>query len=189
MSEHIGAATAELSSVASPALGEDWLVSAGDVDWSCRDTAAHIADDLFSYASQVIAQPSRGFLPIEAVLASDASPEQVLRSVSMCGELLRLAVEAASPDARAWHPHGTSDPDGFAAMGLVETLVHTYDITRGLDIEWTPPQDLCAPVLDRLFPHAPDGDPAEVLLWCTGRAPLGRRGRRGEWSWDSSVRR
>jgi hypothetical protein len=105
----------------------------------------------------------------------------------MCGELLRLAVCAAPATARAWHPHGTSDPDGFAAMGIVETIVHTYDIGRGLGLTWTPPGDLSAAVLARLFPAAPAGDPSAVLLWCTGRTALGDRPRLTEWRWDSTV--
>ena len=103
-------------------------------------------------------------------------------------ELLRLAVSAAPPTARAWHPYGTSDADGFAAMGITETLVHTYDIARGLGLSWSPPAEPSAAVLSRLFPQAPAGDPAEVLLWCTGRIALDGRPRRTEWRWASSVR-
>jgi hypothetical protein len=97
-------------------------------------------------------------------------------------------VDAASPDARGWHPYGTSDPDGFAAMGVVETLVHTFDIATGLGLDWRPPSLLCAPVLGRLFPSAPAGDPSEVLLHVTGRRSLPGHERLTTWSWDSSVR-
>jgi len=75
--------------------------------------------------------------------------------------MLRLAVASASKDARAWHPYGTSDPEGFVAMGIVEVLVHTHDIARGLDIDWAPPEELCRPVLLRLFPDAAQGHPSE----------------------------
>ena len=188
MSALLTAATDELGRAVQPAIDRDWSVPAGDVEWSCRRTAGHIADDLFSYASQVVAQPVQGYLPIEAVLDPAASNDEILRAVSMCGQLLRLAVDAATADARAWHPQGTSDPDGFAAMGMLETLVHSYDITRGLGLGWTPPGHLCAPVLDRLFPNAPAGDPTRVLLYCTGRAPLPGLPRQREWAWDSAVR-
>jgi hypothetical protein len=73
-------------------------------------------------------------------------------------------------------------------MGIVEVLVHTFDIAEGLDLSWRPPPDLCSPALARLFPEAPRGAPAEVLLWCTGRASLGDRPRQAGWRWDSSVR-
>lgn len=153
-------------------------------------TGVHLADDLFSYASQILAQPTTGYLPIEVGVEDTASPADLVRSIEMCGELLRLAALNADADAgaRGWHPMGTSDADGFAAMGIVETLVHTYDIARGLGVSWLPPADLCTPVLDRLFPEAPEGDPSEVLLWCTGRASLGARPRLTTWRWDSTVR-
>jgi hypothetical protein len=181
-------ATDELRRAVEPGIDADWSGPAGDVEWSCRHTAGHIADDLFSYASQVIAQPVSGYLPIEAVVDQDATNRDIVRAVAMCGRLLRLAVDTAPSEARAWHPQGTSDPEGFAAMGVVETLVHTYDITQGLGLRWVPPASLCEPALARLFPNAPDGDPSHVLLYCTGRAALGHRARQSEWSWDSSVR-
>lgn len=184
----ITAATAETRVAVLPAMDGDWSVAAGDLDWTCRATAAHIADDLFSYAAQVVARPRQGYLPIEATVDADATPDALVQSIVMCGELLRLAVSAASDDARAWHPNGTSDPDGFAAMGIAEVLVHTHDITRGLDLRWAPPPELSAAVLARLFPHAPSGDPSTVLLWCTGRTALPDRPRLAEWRWDSSVR-
>ena len=178
------------TAVMQDALGgddRDWSVAAGDLDWSCRETAVHVADDLFSYASQVVAQPSQGYLPIEVSLEPAAEPASLLRCVVMCGELLRLAVSSAASSTRAWHPYGTSDPEGFAAMGVTEVLVHTYDIARGLDIVWVPPPELSEPVLLRLFPRAPSGDPSEVLLWCTGRVALTGRLRQTQWRWDSSV--
>lgn len=59
--------------------------------------------------------------------------------------------------------------------------VHTYDITQGLKVDWLPPASLCAAVVTRLFPGAPDGDPAQVLLWCTGRVDLPGRPRPEAW--------
>jgi hypothetical protein len=180
-------ATAEMERALGGSTSDDWTVQAGDVSWTCLDTGAHVADDLFSYASQVLAQPGLGYLPIEAKLEDRATPEALLQCVVMCGHLLRLAVKDTPTTARAWHPNGTADPDGFAAMGILEVLVHTYDIAQGLGLSWEPPPDLCGPVLARLFPEAPDGHPTEVLLWCAGRSSLGDRARLTEWRWDSSV--
>jgi hypothetical protein len=181
-------ATSEMQRALGFAADADWTTPAGDLDWSCWSTAGHVADDLFSYASQVIAQPTHGYLPIEANLDARATPAELLECVAMCGRLLGLAVSSAAPDARAYHPCGISDPEGFAAMGVVEVLVHTYDIASGLDLAWVPPHDLCSGVLDRLFPDAPAGSPADVLLWCAGREPLDTVPRRATWRWDSSVR-
>ncbi|MDQ1634999.1 MAG: hypothetical protein QOJ32_1808 [Frankiaceae bacterium] len=181
-------ATSEMQRALGDAVDADWTVPAGDLDWSCWSTGGHIADDLFSYASQVIAQPTRAYLPIEANIEARATPAELLESIVMCGSLLGLAVSSASPSARAYHPCGISDAEGFAAMGVLEVLVHTHDIVGGLDLSWVPPDDLCSGVLERLFPDAPAGSPAAVLLWCTGRATLGGVPRRTSWRWDSSVR-
>jgi hypothetical protein len=181
-------ATAEMEGALSGSVTADWSQLAGDLDWSCRMTGAHVADDLFSYASQILAQPQTSYLPIEATVVDEATPQELLRCIVMCGELLRLAAASAPEDVRAWHPYGTSDPLGFAAMGVVEVLVHTYDIARGLSIDWVPPDTLCEPVLLRLFPAAPQGEASKVLLWCAGRAPLGERPRLNGCRWDSSVR-
>jgi hypothetical protein len=186
--ELVSESTREMERALDSSLDADWNRLAGDLDWSCRQTGEHVADDLFSYASQVLAQPMEDYLPIEVTILDGAPQAGLLRSIVMCGELLRLAVASAAKDARAWHPYGISDPAGFAAMGIVEVLVHTHDIARGLDINWAPPDELCKPALLRLFPDAPQGQPSEVLLWCTGRAPLRDRPRLETWRWDSSVR-
>ena len=72
-------------------------------------------------------------------------------------------------------------------MGVNETLVHTWDIAQGLGVPWLPPERLAAQVLRQLFPDAPDGPTAEVLLWCTGRISLGDRPRRVEWRMRAAV--
>jgi hypothetical protein len=170
-----------------PLAGADWSVPAGDLEWSCRETAVHLADDYFSYAAQVICQPSHGYGAAELVVPGDASVESLLEATTMAAEVLRLAATAADPHSRAWHPLGVSDPNGFVAMGVVEGLVHTQDIAAGLGVAWQPPADLCAAVLGRLFPDAPAGDPVDVLLWCTGRAPLGELERLQRWRWWAAV--
>jgi hypothetical protein len=73
---------------------------------------------------------------------------------------------------RAFHVSGVTDPEGFAAMGVLEVLVHTSDLAEGLGLDWTPSPDLCERVLARLFPGAPDDvDPWRALL----RVLLGSR--------------
>jgi hypothetical protein len=120
------------------------------------------------------------YLPFDLVIHADAPPRDVLQVVVASGRLLSSALAAAGPDARAWH-WGATDPGGFAALGVNEILVHTYDITQGLGIGWLPPESLCAAVLARLFPDAPEGDPVQVLLWCTGRTELEDRPRVTSW--------
>ncbi len=97
-----------------------------------------------------------------------------------------MAIDTAGPAVRAWH-WGPTDPRGFAALGVNEVLVHTYDVALGLGVPWCPAEAACAAVLNRLFPDAPDGDPVQVLLWCTGRVALADRPRRGSWILKASL--
>lgn len=167
----------------------DWDSPAGDLTWSCRDTLAHVADDLIVYAAQLAGEAEASYAPFDVVVHPGADPDGILRVVAAGGALLASTVRTAHPGARGWHPFGVADPGGFAAMGVVEVLLHTHDIARGLGIEWTPPADSCRAVLGRLFPDAPDGpSPVEVLLWATGRGELAGHPPVREWRWDSSVR-
>ena len=85
---------------------------------------------------------------------------------------------------RAYHSFGVSDPEGFGAMGIVETLLHTHDVAEGLGLAWAPPAGLCDRVLARLFREVPDDqDRWQVLLWATGRADLPGRPRPEQWRW------
>lgn len=179
--DHVDGAVAEMQRVLGPEVGRDWRgVTAGSLTWSCWQTAAHVAHDLFAYAGQLAARPDDAYLPYDLLVRDTAGPPDVLRAVSACGALLSMALRAVSPDTRAWH-WGPTDPTGFAALGVNETLVHTWDICQGLGLQWRPPEPLCALVLDRLMPDAPPGDPVEVLLWRTGRAPLDDRPRLKTW--------
>ncbi|WDZ83119.1 maleylpyruvate isomerase N-terminal domain-containing protein [Micromonospora cathayae] len=179
-------AAAELVRVLRPQVHGDWTVPAGPLQWSCRDTAVHVAHDLLAYAGQLAGRPTDGYLPFDLTVPDTAGPADVLRVVTACATLLATAVDTADPDVRAWH-WGPCDPEGFAAMGVAEILLHTHDITRGLGVPWRLPADASAAVLRRLFPDAPDGEAAAVLLWSTGRAPLGDRPRRTGWSWRAAL--
>jgi uncharacterized protein (TIGR03083 family) len=173
-------AVAEMLRVLVPHQDRDWRIPAGSLDWTCRETAAHVAHDLLAYAGQVAGGPTDAYLPLDLTVREDAPVADVLRVVAACGALLVRALDAAGPDDRAWH-WGPTDPSGFAALGVNETLVHTYDIAQGLGVAWLPPAPLCAAVLDRLFPDSPAGDPSRVLLWCTGRGALAGLPRRTSW--------
>jgi hypothetical protein len=165
---------------------EDWSARAGRLTWTCRETAVHVAHDLAAYAGQLAARPRDGYLPYDLVVRPEAPVGEVLEVVRACGGLLAAALAAAGPEARAWH-WGPTDPSGFAAMGVAEILLHTWDITRGLGSGWHLPGPPSAAVLARLFPEAPDGDPAAVLLWCTGRGALAGRALRTSWVWKAAV--
>ena len=179
-------AVADMVSVLSPHVDQDWQVRAGSLDWTCWMTAAHVGHDLLAYATQIASRATSAYLPCSLLIDANASPRQVLEVITACGALLAAAINTAGPAARAWH-WGPTDPGGFAALGVNEVLVHTYDVALGLGVPWCPAEAACAAVLNRLFPEAPDGDPVQVLLWCTGRVALADRPRRGSWILKASI--
>ncbi|CAL9442697.1 hypothetical protein SUDANB106_02308 [Streptomyces sp. enrichment culture] len=190
-----------------PAPADGWGRMAGLLEWDCWETVEHLADDLFAYAAQL--GPRRPPLadevpfawesrrtggPANAVRADRAAgPGGLLQVLEASGALLTAMVRTTPPHIRAHHVHGVSDPEGFAAMGIVETLVHTHDVAEGLGLPWEPPSGPCARALARLFPDDPAGpdvpdDPWPVLLWCTGRADLPGRPRPATWRWYAEPR-
>ena len=156
-------AVAEMVRVLTPHEFADWRRPAGTLDWSCWETAAHVAHDLLAYASQLAARPDSAYLPFDLVVRDDASPRDLLDSVTGAGRLLSAALAASDPSVRAWH-WGPTDPSGFAALGVNETLMHTHDITEGLGIRWHPPESLqrrACPALSRCSGRGPGpGAPA-----------------------------
>jgi hypothetical protein len=179
----------------------DWRVPASGLEWDCWETIEHVCDDLFAYAAQLGPKPPsltryvpfghrerRPGGPDETIYADPASGNDgLLQALQACGALLVAMVKTSPPDLRAYHPAGVCGPEGFAAMGMVEVLVHMYDLAEGLGVEWDPPADLCDRVLARLFPGAPaETERWPTLLWATGRGEIPGHARLGTWRWDST---
>ncbi|MFI6981239.1 hypothetical protein ACIBSV_21960 [Embleya sp. NPDC050154] len=176
------------SAVVDPAWGRP-----ADGERSCRQLLDHLALGLVGYTGLLIARPTDRYITLFASLDPAAPIDACLDGLGIAGTVLASTVRDTPPEVRAWHPWGHSDRTGFAAMGVVELLLHTYDITRALGQVWSPPDELAAPALARLFPDAPTGTgdaPADVLSWCTGRGDLPGRPRvpAGEWQWQGSLR-
>ncbi|WP_338699362.1 hypothetical protein V2W30_23175 [Streptomyces sp. Q6] len=184
-----------------PAQG--WGARAGSLEWDCWETAEHLANDLFYYAVQLgpqsppldthvpfALQRKRPDAPMVFVFAERAAgPAGLVQVLEACGALLVSMVRTTPPHVRAHHAAGVADPEGFAALALQETLVHTHDLAEGLGLDWDPPAALCSRLLGRLFPQAPGGaDPWRTLLWATGRAELPGRPRLTAWRSDSTPR-
>ena len=170
-----------------PTTALDWTRPATDLTWSVFQTAEHIAGCLIGYAGQVVGQPASGWVVPDIPLEPGTTPTQAVAFLAAAGKILSSVVRTSPAQARGYHPYGTSDPEGFAAMGVVESLVHTHDIRLTAGQPWPLPEAASAFALRRLFPDAPDGPPADVLLWCTGRTALGERPRQARWRWDGSV--
>lgn len=183
-----------------PVPAEAWDAQAGPMDCSCWDALDHLNNGVFSYALRLaspvpyvkgrptIVWDRPGAQPLPLVTDRDAGPEAAIEVLLMVGGLVAAVVDSRPASARSWHIWGTADPEGFAAMGVVETLAHAFDLTQGLGVEFAAPADLVAPALARLFPEAPeDTDPWPTLLWATGRGELdGRAKRDPDWTWHAA---
>jgi hypothetical protein len=176
-----------LSAALRPTIDRDWSARAGVMDPDCWHLAEHIGDCLLSYAGQLVARPDGRYVRFLAKADEDASPAEVLEFAEAGGRILAATIRSAGPDIRAYHPSGLADPEGFAGMGCVETLIHGEDIAHGVGTALVPPRDLCQRLLDRMFPHAhqdTDGlDPWTALRWYTGRLTLPDREPPARWIW------
>lgn len=179
-----------------------WSAPAGGLEWDCRETADHLADDLFAYAAQLgprrpprdtnvpFAFDGRPGGPVLSIRADAAAGTAgILEVVEASGAFLSAMVRTKSPDTRAHHVMGLSDPEGFAAMGVVEVLAHAHDLATGLGVPFEPPAEVCERVLFRLFRDLPEGfEPWPTFLWATGRADLPGQERPGKWRWFAAPR-
>ncbi|MFH9110386.1 GNAT family N-acetyltransferase [Streptomyces albus] len=191
--DDVDATVAAVTTALRAVVDEDWSVPAHGLEWSCRETAVHLADDFVGYATQLTGRAAEGYAPFEIVAVPGTDPRGLARIVHATGGLLSAAVRTTPPQVRGWHPYGAAGPDGFAAMGIVEALVHTHDITAAFPgTPWKPPARLCERVLDRLFPHVPrpeGADPWQRLLYATGRPADGSEPPLTAWRWYAAPLR
>ncbi|MCL3994152.1 GNAT family N-acetyltransferase [Streptomyces lavenduligriseus] len=174
-----------------PAVDRDWTaVPAGRLEWDCRTTAVHVADDLVAYASNLVARAQDDYVPFLLTPDEGTGNAGLLQVIEATGGLLAAAVDTAPPGVRAYHnyPYGSADRAGFAAMGIAEVLLHTHDMTQGLGLPYEPSADLAESVLSWLFPHVQPGpEPWPTLLWATGRGELPGRAPVTEWRWRNNL--
>jgi hypothetical protein len=177
----------------------DWSVPAGDLEWNCWETVEHTADDLFAYAAQLAAGGTGHYLPFvtrargssgpanTVQVQPEAGPDGLFEVLTACGEMLAAVVTVVPPDARAHHTYGLADAEASAAMGVLETLVHTDDVASGLGVEWRPDEDVCTRVLARLMPDVEIAEAGawQTLRWATGRTDLPGRPHRHHWRWHN----
>jgi len=188
--EQVEEAVADCVAALGAVTGHDWgEVRAGRLEWTCRETAVHIAEDLFGYAGQLAGRHREGYAPFGISLEDGADDEGVLRVIATGGALLAAAVRTTPRAVRAWHPFPFQqvNREGFAAMGVAEVLLHTHDIAEGLGVTYQPPAGLAEFVLTRIFPHVrPGPTPWRTLLWATGRGELPGREPVTSWRWCSA---
>jgi uncharacterized protein (TIGR03083 family) len=178
-----------------------WDRPAHQLEWSCRETFAHLMDDFTAYALQLsgATPPTHSYLRI--VEAAQVRPDGphflilpepesgtagIVAALDATAGLLEAVCASVPAQRRGFHPAGTSDAGGFVAMGITECVLHAFDVLTALESPYAAGPEVCAKVLDRLFPTAArSDDPWQDLLAATGRTPE-TRGR--GWRWDSSVR-
>ncbi|HEX4490574.1 MAG TPA: maleylpyruvate isomerase N-terminal domain-containing protein [Acidimicrobiia bacterium] len=179
------AAEALASALDGPAARDDdprWNEPAADVEWPCRATLGHVADCALWYGG-LLARRAPG--PVEVPENSPTAAAPMLVDALRSGAaLLATAIRTAGPDDRGWHAFGIADRSGFAAMACDEILVHGADIAATLGVDFTPDADLCARVVERLFPWVEVGaDPWAALRFANGRQSLDGIEPRGKWKW------
>lgn len=192
MEEAVADCVAALGAV----TGRDWeKVRAGRLEWSCRETAAHIASDLVAYAGQIAGRAQDAYVPFEITLDGSedgldpADNAGALQVITTTGALLAAAIRTTPRAVRAFHPYPFrhAGREGFAAMGIAEVLLHTHDIAEGTGIGYEPPAELASFVLTRIFPQVrPGPTPWQTLLWATGRGELPGREPVTGWRWSNN---
>ncbi|MDN3023397.1 GNAT family N-acetyltransferase [Streptomyces sp. S.PB5] len=169
----------------------DWAeVRAGRLEWDCRQTATHIAEDLIAYAGQLAGRAQDAYVPFEIVLEEGTDNAGIIHVVETTGVLLATALRTTPRAVRAYHPYPfrSANSVGFAAMGIAEILLHTHDIAEGLGLPYEPPAHLPEYVLTRIFPHVQPGtDHWHTLLWATGRGELPGRAPLSAWRWNNNL--
>ena len=97
-----------------------------------RDTSRTLSETAADLMRRGLGQgrPTHAYLPFDLTVPPDTPPREVLQVITACGGLLSSALATADPATQAWH-WGPCDPEGFAAMGVAEILLHTWDIAAG----------------------------------------------------------
>lgn len=167
-----------------PHLAADWSAPVPGLDFTVSSVLAHVCTGPLWYALDLWGGPtdSAGFT---LSYADDAPPPTLLAGMTQSAHVCAAAIDAAPPDLRGFHPAGSPDRSGFAAMACAELLIHTDDALRGLSRRLTAPAPLAAAVLARLFPAMdPGADPWQSLLWAHERPThLTRPREPGTWRW------
>ncbi len=165
------------------ATNAEWSVAVPDLDFSVAGVVAHAAEGCLWYAIDLSAGGGDLQL-VEHRVKTDGSNDDLVDTLMAYAHVAAAVIEVSPSSARGFHPMGSADPSGFAAMACDELLIHTDDAARGLGLAFRPPDDLAEVILRRLFPWVtPSDDAWEQLRWANGRAALGDLDRLTDWAW------
>ena len=177
------AAAATCDRLFGPLADRDWSVPVPGLEFTVASALAHATAGVLWYSVDIWAPVDDAAFEIGS--RGDAPPAVILTSLRGAARTCAAAIDAAPPGTRGYHPAGSPDPSGFAAMACDELLVHGDDAARGLGTRLDLDAALAGRVLARLFPWHPAGtDPWQTLLWANGRLDLpGAVSQRGRWRW------
>jgi uncharacterized protein (TIGR03083 family) len=166
-----------------PLLDEDWGAPVPGLDFTVASVLAHAGNAALWYAADMWSgREDNAAFDVKVLV--DVPNEKILTSIEVGARVLACGVDAAPADLRGFHPFGSPDPSGFAAMACDELLVHGADAAAGLGRSFRGDERIASEVLARLYPwHAVDGDPWKTLLWANGRAELPGRPFQTRWRW------
>ena len=181
--DHVVHAAQLAAAALAPHDGADWSVRAGDLERDVETTVGHFLGALVKETLYLASRSTR-FIAITPGKFRDATQTELVRSIVPAAHgLANTAV--ASPPALAYHNTGMTDAEGYLAVGCGEVLVHTWDVCRGLAVEFPGSDELSAAVLARTFPWVEaqpnDGAVANAALGVRAHRPrrpsAPRRGR------------
>jgi hypothetical protein len=182
----------ELEEVLQPTINLDWEIKTPDLDWTQSQTAIHTMRACLEYSYQVVGKRLDSYQPVLFEKKEKATPGEYLPMITTAARVLEKVVKDSDPSDRAFHSYGISDPVGFAAMGVIEVSVHTYDLAKGFGINFLPNEQAAEFAINRVFSGTIEypeyKSHGELLLWLAGRTELSGVTRRTGWKWNGVPR-
>jgi uncharacterized protein (TIGR03083 family) len=168
--DSVRAAAAAVVAAVRPGGDADWSVRAGDLEWSVEETIAHMTGAPGKYALYLSSRSAR-YIAMRVWPEADATRPERLQAIEDCAAALAGVAATAPADAVGFHVSGMRTARQFLALACFELLVHAYDVTRGLDLAYAPPEELCRLVIEDCYPGQDiGGRPVwPLLVWLSGR--------------------
>jgi hypothetical protein len=165
------------ASALQPHVDADWSRRAGELEWSIEATVVHFIGALVK-ESVYLASGSTRFIAISTGTFREATPAELVDSIVPAAQALANVARSTPEGTLAYHSTGMTDAEGYLAMGCAEVLVHTWDASCGLGVDFVGPSDLSSAILARTFPWVEVGEsPWQTLLWAFGRLQRGGEAR------------
>jgi hypothetical protein len=166
-----------------PAIGMDWSVPAGRLEWDCDFTITHMTGACVKYTVYLASRATR-FIAFRIDKWRDTTQTEQLDAIVGVAHALANVASGTPAGSRAYHNNGMFDAEGYVAMACSEMLVHGHDVATGLGLHFEPPDDLCGAMVGRLTPWLAGDEPAwRTFLWHTGRLDLPGREPHDDDTW------